>query len=355
MIRALDRTLEQLLRSELAEIDASQLEISFAQPSGDWVSRRSGQLTLNLFLYDIRENATLRRHQWQQIQEGVNGSGRAGAVSMKRTPLMLDCFYLVSAWSGADEARRPLDEHELLSLAIRALARYPVLNPTFEERQRAEALVGARFEDSDARQTIAVERTTAGRKSSHRTLERRAWLNDSGRNPLRDVAVEVRTRLAYHDVLTNPAEVWSALEAQMKVGVSFVVTLPMDPWEEVEAFQVLQKDMHYTQSNAPGGGGAYPPLYAIGGVIYDQARVPQAGLDLRLLHGEWRDPIDVRAFGGEDEHRFAERTNAGGAYRFAGLPSGAYTLAIRVPQTGEIVTRNLTISPAGPTGYDFTI
>ena len=43
MIRALDRTLEQLLRSELAEIDANQLEISFAQPSGDWVSRRSGR------------------------------------------------------------------------------------------------------------------------------------------------------------------------------------------------------------------------------------------------------------------------------------------------------------------------
>ena len=145
MIRALDRTLEQLLRSELAEIDANQLEISFAQPSGDWVSRRSGRLTVNLFLYDVRENAALRRHQWQQGQEAANGAARTGAVSLKRTPLLLDCFYLVSAWSGADETRRPFDEHELLSLAIRALARYPVLNPPFEEKERAEVLAGARY------------------------------------------------------------------------------------------------------------------------------------------------------------------------------------------------------------------
>jgi hypothetical protein len=303
MIRALDRTLEQLLRSELVEIDANQLEISFAQPSGDWVSRRSGRLTVNLFLYDVRENAALRRHQWQQGQEAVNGGARTGAVSLKRTPLLLDCFYLVSAWSGADETRRAFDEHELLSLAIQALARYPVLNPPFEEKERAEVLAGARYQDANAREGIQLERPIAGRKVAERMVARRAWLNDPERNPLCDIAMEIRTRLAQHDVLTNPAEVWSALEAQMKAGVSFVVTLPFDPWEEVEALNVAEGILRF---------GADPSLHTIGGVIYSQDRTPQAGLDLRLLHSQWRASVEPDPFAQVQEDRFATQTNAHG-------------------------------------------
>ncbi len=362
MIRDLDRTLEQLLRSELAGIDANQLEISFAQPSGEWVSRRGGRLTVNLFLYDVRENAALRRHQWQQGQEAANGGARTGAVSLKRTPLLLDCFYLVSAWSGADETKRAFDEHELLSLTIRALARYPVLNPPFEEKERAEVLAGARYQDASAHEAIQIERPIAGRKVAEHTVARRAWLNDPERNPLCAMAMEVRTRLAQHDVLTNPAEVWSALEAQMKAGVSFVVTLPFDPWEEVEALTVAESILRFgAAGHAPDAGelarfdleAADQALHAVGGVIYDRFQRPQSDLKLRILHGALREsPSPAMVEQGED--RFATQTNARGEYHFSGLPAGAYTLLIRLP-TGEIVVRELAISTTGPTGYDFTI
>ena len=227
MINDLDRTIERLIKQELGFSEESDT-VSFSAPNGDWASKLSSTPVLNFFLYDVRENASLRKHQWQQLTSqpaptngnGRNGNGRQEAAPpvdlrrestahLKRTPLMIDCFYMVTAWSPSQEERiKSEDEHRLLSRCLLALARYPVLNP--EQIPVAEV----------ARRT--------GRSP-----------DPSGRQPATDYlfgalktqAVEIRTRLAYHDVLTNPAEVWSALENQMKAAFSYVVTLPLDPWD----------------------------------------------------------------------------------------------------------------------------
>lgn len=345
MIHDLDSTIKELLDHELNR-DGDEIEISFSQPSGEWASRNGSKPALNLFLYDVRENPSLRRHQWQQTQMGGNGSSRRGSIALKRTPLMLDCFYMVTAWSGADERTKPFQEHWLLSRCLKALARYPLLNPPFEERERAEALADTRYQDGgeEARELVTVERPTDGHMTTKARMEQRAWLNDGELNLLRDIEIEVRTRIAHHDVLTNPAEVWSALESQMKASFSYVVTLPLDPWTEVETDQIQQSLLQFEGDMG---------LYAIGGAIRNQAGEPQPNVVLRIVNGDVDYPLDqVTVF--EENEQYSTKTNSQGEYRLSGLHAGAYTLLIEC-STGEVVSRDLMISPNGPTGYDFTI
>lgn len=81
------------------------------------------QTTINLFLYDIRENMELRSNEPRY--ERLNGQTR-----IHRPPMRVACSYLVTAWpvGGADLA---LQEHRLLSQAAQALSRYPKIPAPF--------------------------------------------------------------------------------------------------------------------------------------------------------------------------------------------------------------------------------
>ena len=57
MIQDVDETLRALLRREA--LNGSQVEIAFDAPTKDWAARRNAP-TLNLFLYDIREDLARR-------------------------------------------------------------------------------------------------------------------------------------------------------------------------------------------------------------------------------------------------------------------------------------------------------
>jgi len=280
MIDDLDRTIENLIHHEL-RVANGEIAISFNQPTGEWSSKLGNQPTLNFYLYDIRENAPLRRSQWQQVTNGHNGEPpRPGRVQLKRTPLLMDCFYMVSAWSPADERTRPLQEHWLLSRCLLALARYPVLNP---ERSPDGALVLP-----TGRAPAAAERPPPAQFLTER---------------LARLDMEIRTRLAHHDVLTNPAEVWSALENQLKPGFSYVVTLPLDPWDATmqEAGAVGRMEFHIGQTpqrtdpNAEGETGAAEPvapgdaLHRMGGTVRNQAAEPAEpapGLRVTLMEAD---------------------------------------------------------------------
>ncbi len=367
MFEELDHALEQLLQNEL-DLDADGIEVSFSQPNGQWVARRSGP-ALNFFLYDVRENPTLRRHQWQQEPEPRGRTARtggAGTVALRRTPLMLDCFYMVTAWSGAEERVRPFQEHDLLGRALRALARYPILNPPFEELERFGALAGADRRDASTQGRVRMEPPVSGQMTNEQDMRRRAWLGDRDRNPLAGVEVEIRTRIAHHDVLTNPAEVWSALEAQMKAGFSYVVTLPLDPWSSVEAYQVMQRKLQISPTTWDAKKRALQPiepaagdeLYTISGTIRDTDGVPQVAALLQLLHGPAADHASSEKFAPEKEdaqHRYIAETGPDGRYRFANLLPGTYTLLICLKSSKEMAVREFLLSPAGPTGYDFTL
>ena len=179
-------------------------------------------------LYDVRENNVLRQHQWERLPD--NGDGRA---HLKRSPFRVDCFYMLTTW-----AAEPDDEHRLLTRALLALFRFPVLPD--------DRLVGS----------------------------------------LKNPPFEIQARLAAHDRLTNPAEVWSSLDNELRPSVSYIVTLALDPWKEItgpvvktltlrtgEALSLPCEKRLCRQDAEPG------EMVFIGGTVRDQGKgnVPKPG------------------------------------------------------------------------------
>ena len=114
MINDLDSTLEQLLTLELNGV-VSNLNISFDTPDDQF---QPPPPTVDLFLYDVRENRELRSNDWSLERQNGN------TVRRKPPLVRVDCSYLITAWAGANDVR---GEHQLLGEIMRVLLRYPIL------------------------------------------------------------------------------------------------------------------------------------------------------------------------------------------------------------------------------------
>jgi len=116
MIDDLSRTLRDILEDELSELLHSSVEIVFERPDDKF---NPTQTTVNLFLYDIRENTELRSNE-------LGIERKNGQVLIHRPPLRVACTYLITAWpvSGED---LPLQEHRLLSQILNVLSKYPTI------------------------------------------------------------------------------------------------------------------------------------------------------------------------------------------------------------------------------------
>jgi hypothetical protein len=284
MIADLDETLRQLLIAELP-VKNGDIDISFELPKREW-SARLARPTVNLFLYDIRENNVLRQPQWERIN-----SGSTTHAQIKRTPLRVDCSYLVTAW-----AADPEDEHRMLTRSLLALFRYPVL-------------------------------------PDHRLV-----------GQLKNPPYEIRAHIAQHDALKDASDLWSVLDNEMRAGVAYVVTLALDPWTEVTESIVRTRTLRLGQMQdpaaqnaaAPGlvAGTESTPLVLFGGVIRDkQSGEPRAGIEVAL-----------KGTG------HITTTDAQGRYKLGSLPPGAYTLVVW-PTEGKPLQKKIEV-PGEPASYD---
>jgi len=70
MITDLDETTKQLLIKEMP-IENNEVDIKFDLPKREWAAKLS-RPTINLYLYDIRENTELRRNEWV-VERDDNG------------------------------------------------------------------------------------------------------------------------------------------------------------------------------------------------------------------------------------------------------------------------------------------
>ena len=387
MIDDLDKTIAALLAKEL-RADNQAIDISFSAPNGDWVSKLGNAPTLNFFLYDIRENAPLRRHQWQQITGNAtsdrplpNGNGRshqdtspqaparANTVQLKRTPLMMDCFYMVSAWSPADDRAKSMEEHNLLSLCMLALARYPILNPNRLSAQSARADTGrarlparpARNELDDLEDHEAEPSETDAARVGASFVTNRPVAEKYLVGTLATQTLEIRTRLAHHDVMTNPAEVWSALENQMRAAFSYIVTLPLDPWAEdiygagevggvrfIGPGPLARTDKPKLPRGKPAQD-IYQQPVIIGGVIFQTT----GDGELEAREGKNYLRKEIHPLAGLNiwivETGLRTTTNAEGRFTFRSLPPGTYTIAVYPPQEREPTHETDFILPADRT------
>lgn len=277
MLADLDETIRQLLIAELP-IKNGEIDVSFDQPKREW-SARVSKPTINFFMYDVRENVTLRHHGWDRLDSGGDNLAR-----LKRMPYRIDTYYMLTTW-----AAEPDDEHRLLTRCLMALFRFPVLP---EDR-----LIGT----------------------------------------LRNPPFEIQARLASHDKLTNPAEVWSSLDNEMRPSISYLVTLALDPWKEITGPIVRTFSVRYGQARRlpryveiyPEG--KEPEMLFISGTIREKD-LPKAGIE-----------VAIKGTG------HIATTDDQGHYVLRGLQSGDYTLVAWHPD-GKPKEKKITVYPHGGDG-----
>jgi hypothetical protein len=116
VIHDVDQLLERLVRRDA--LNGSGVDLVFDAPTKDWVARRSGP-TVDLYLYDIREDLARRVPNWEDVR------GSKGDVADRRQPpRRFRLAYLVTAWT-----QRPEDEHRLLSSLLGCFLANPMLKP----------------------------------------------------------------------------------------------------------------------------------------------------------------------------------------------------------------------------------
>ena len=121
MINDLDKTLEQLLKQDLPQELVSQVTISFATPDGQFPPSSVTLPAIDLFLYDVRENRDLRTNEWI-VERQSNGT-----ATKKRSPVRVECSYLITAWPSESAPNPAQDEHHLLGEVMKVLLRHTTI------------------------------------------------------------------------------------------------------------------------------------------------------------------------------------------------------------------------------------
>lgn len=106
MITEVDEVMRELVRTRAGV--SPEVEVVFDAPTKDWAARRNTP-TVNMYLYDIREDLRRRERGWSE-QRGPDGV----VVARRPAPRFFKLSYLVTAWT-----QRPEDEHRLLDSLLR--------------------------------------------------------------------------------------------------------------------------------------------------------------------------------------------------------------------------------------------
>ena len=122
MIRDLSQTIRAILTQPNIPAELARAQIVFDRPTEQF---KPSQTSVDVFLYDIRENVELRSNE--PIVERQNGQALIHAP-----PMRVACSYLITAWPvGVSGDELFLQEHRLLSQALQVLSRYPTIPQEF--------------------------------------------------------------------------------------------------------------------------------------------------------------------------------------------------------------------------------
>ena len=179
MIRDLSTTLQAILSDPSLAVPFPELSkalIAFDRPDDGF---KPAQTTVDLFLFDVRENMELRSNE-PKIKR-LNGQ-----AVIHQAPMRVACTYLITAWpvGGTDLA---LQEQRLLTQTLQVLSTYPRIPASFLKGK----LVGQE-------------------------------------PPLPMMAT-------HPDELKNPAEFWTAIGNKMRASVTVTVTISMEVFAPVTA------------------------------------------------------------------------------------------------------------------------
>jgi Pvc16 N-terminal domain/Carboxypeptidase regulatory-like domain len=195
VIRDLSVSLRNLLDDPALSVDFPELEtaaVVFDRPTSTF---NPPQSSVDLFLYDIRENVELRSNEREVVRNGP-------LATVRKAPMRIDCSYLVTAWPvGGTEL--PLQEHRLLSQTLQVLIR----NPTLPAGFLTGSLIGQE-------------------------------------PPLPSIAPEV-------DGLKSAAEFWTSMGSQLRAAFTVTVTISVPALPDVTGPIVTTKTAHFALATRP--------------------------------------------------------------------------------------------------------
>jgi len=193
VIVEIDEALKNLLMQEI-DIQGNEVDINFEQPKRDWSARLS-KPTINLFLFDVRENLRLRgAEQYTTIRRAD------GTSEVRRNLVRMDLRYLMTAWVKEAE-----DEHLLLSSALISMLRFPFLPQDL--------------------------------------------LPDSFKEQPAPISIEVATFPPENGPTDKFTEIWGVLDNEMRPGVQVTVTVAVDPYRPMVFKQVRTREVRYVQQS----------------------------------------------------------------------------------------------------------
>ncbi len=171
MIEALDETIKQFLIQK-TPLNQAEVDISFDVPNKEW-SGSISKPTINIYFYDIRENLNYSTSQSDWVLER-DANGR---MTKSKKGTRYDLSYLITAWTINVE-----DEHRLLWYILSTLSRHDHLPADILEK------------------------------------------------PLDEQPYPLHTKVAHPEgILRNVADVWTALDNQLKPVLPYVITVYLDP------------------------------------------------------------------------------------------------------------------------------
>lgn len=253
----------------------------FTIPDEDWQAKvKAGTaFRLNIYLYEMRENRDFRRAAWDNVELADR------SVALSQPPAYIDCHYLISAWSPAEDSEMTspiLDEHQVLSEAMRVLLRNPDVVPS------AVGVVGGGQVFQNAH----------------------VYLNVAPPEPPR--------------VLND---FWSTMKLPWRPAVMLVVTAPLDLLRDSGPSPVV---MTLIQRYAVIGGAQIEEWIEIGGLVLKAAgQSPIAGATVTRL-----------------DNNEQVTTDAQGRFVFTGIQRGVHTF--RASATGMTTVQRDIDVPADP-------
>jgi hypothetical protein len=241
-----DSSLRALLVADVP-LDPAEVDVSFARPAREWSSRLA-RPTLNLFLFDIRERLELRDDN-PRVTNGANGTAHRA-----HPPRRVDLSYLVTAWT-----REPEDEHRVLARVLASLYRNRLLDP--------EHLQGS----------------------------------------LKDSTTPVLLRCMPPDHLQKSVDFWGVMDNELRAGLTWVVTVPLDVFAPVSGPIVLTRELLV----GPSAGADRSRHYQVGGTVYraGDAREPLPGVRVSVAGSA-----------------ISAVTDEAGRFALAGIPPGPQVL-----------------------------
>jgi hypothetical protein len=215
MIRDLSSTLQAILSdSSLASSfpELSKAVIAFDRPDDAF---KPTQTTLDLFLFDVRENVELRSNEPRIERQN-------GTAVIHQPPMRVACTYLITAWpmSGTDLV---LQEQRLLAQTLQVLSSYPRIPAAFLKGK----LVGQ--------------------------------------------APPLPMMATHPEELKNPAEFWTAIGNKLRASITLTVTISMEVFPAATAPMVKTELIRMGERTAVDANTLKPAtkleVYRIGGKV----------------------------------------------------------------------------------------